>query len=355
MNIRSTQLTERILKGAEIWQSTVYTTFLQIPAEILNSNSKIVCLVLQCLSKMTYLNSMQLLDFNNEAMSKFTGIPAGTINRVLAELQTQATNANNWLIEKGFSERISIIKLKQFGSATIYNYQHTPPQITETFNAAITETSKTTESPQTTKTRRRQAVNLEVNKDIELKEKSLLNTGFEIEDLKQYYKYSLEHINRNAKYFIENYLNKGKPVKLALLSLTMQHDYGKVYLNSNEKAIEYLREIQKAIEIIDLELTDEIKEHIKKAYKFTPPADPAKFNNKAEIITHCNFKINALPDETKQRLYKTADAYARMLKYAKPFNGRTPESIKQSALIAALQIIHNAINFNSEIINSIAA
>lgn len=350
MNFRSRKLTEDILKGTEIWSSRVYTTFLQIPAQILPSNSKIVCLVLQCLAQMKHLQSQQLLDFNNEAMSLFTGIPTATLNRILSKIQFQVTAANDWLIENNFTERISLIKIKQFGSATIYNYQHTPPVEKEIFNAQISEIKTKAEKPAA----KRKNIN-EFYIDVELKEKSLLKTGFDLEDLKGFFKHPLDKINRNVKYFIDEYQKKNKPASFNLLKLTFQHDWGRKYLSDHQKAIEYLVEINEACKIIDEHLTPDIREKIKKAYKFEPAADPAIFKMKSDVKTHCKAKINSLPDLTIKALHNTAAAYAQYLKYNSGFIGRTEESLNETALFAALQIIHGAINMKSVINYKIAA
>ncbi len=349
MNKRSQLLTENILKGSEIWSSRVYTTFLQIPAEILNSNSKIVCLVLQCLAKMTYLNSNQLLDFNNEAMSKFTGIPPGTINRVLTNLQSQVTAANKWLIDNNFSERIEVVKLKQFGTATIYNYQHTPPVIKETFNAAIQEAPAKNTTPAPRKKSNENYI------DLPLKQKALLKTGLDVADLEQFYKHDIEKINRNVKYFIDHYANKDLNNPLAMFKKTINKDYGSTYLTESQKAIEYLKEIQAAIDIITPKLTTKILEDIKKAYKFDPPADPEMFANKSAVQAHCKYKMQNLPIETCTRLLRTAEIYADYIKHAPGFIGRTQESILKTAQFAALQILHNAIDFSKIINYKIAA
>jgi hypothetical protein len=338
MNFRSRKLTEELLSGAALLYSRVYSSFLQIPCEILNSNTKIICLTLQCLSELTYLNDRQLIDFNNEAISKFTGIPLGTVNRILADIETKISAANQWLQDNNFTERLSLVKIKQFGSATIYSYSHTEPQITKTFNAEIsTETHPETAKP-------RKAAKTDADK--KLKIDALLKTGFEKEDITEFLKYDIERINRNVKYYIDKYSAKGLENPLAMFKKTIAKDYGSTYLNETQRAAEYLKEIQKVIEIIKSNLTDANFESIKKAYKFDPPADPAVFKNKPAVKDHFKYKINFLPEQTVKNLFAAADAYLNYIKYESGFIGRDIEKLRELCRHAALQLIHNAVDFS---------
>ena len=79
------------------------------------------------------------------------------------------------------------------------------------------------------------------------------------------------------------------------------------------------------------------------------------FANKSAVKAHCKYKMQNLPIETCSRLLRAAEIYADYLKHAPGFIGRTPESILETAQYAALQIIHNAIDFPKIVNYKIAA
>lgn len=341
MNYRSQQLLKKLLSGDQILYTRVYTTFLMIPAEILNNNEKVICLALQSLASMTYLQERGELEFNNDAIHYLTGIPIGTINRIMPQIENKIAAANNWLADNNFTERLQLTKLKAFQRATIYIYEHTPPVIKERLSAAHTENTGEKFKP---------AGNSKIKNEcyIDTAEKSaaLALTKLAADDLQIFHNYTLERIKRNVRYFLEKYVDKDKPANYNLFAKTIQHDYGKTYLSNKEKAIEYLKHVQKAIEVINGALTDEIKNNIKKAYKFNPPADPAIFENKSDILQHCKYKLNDFGDTTKAGLKSAADAYYNILKRDMNFMSKAPETLKETAQIAAMVLIHDVIDIN---------
>lgn len=345
MTIKSQKFIENLLKGNELIFSRVYSSFLLIPAQILNSNEKIILLFLQCVADgRGFFTEQQLLDFNNEAIAMLTGIPIGTVNRILSNLQNKAAAANKWLIDNNFEERISLTKFKNFSSATIYNYSHTEPRITRSVSVEHKQ-----EQPRQRSADIPARKNNEFYIDTELKQKALIKTGFAVEDLEEFLKYDIQRINRNVQYFTDKYLNKGAEVNLNLFRKTLSHDYGKIYLSDKQKAIEFLQLVNKAIEIINNNLTDNIREKIKAAYKFDPPADISIFNTKSDVIKHVDFKLNQLGTNMQKSIRTAADAYYQFIKYEAPFHSKNEASRQEIALIAAMQIVHNVINFHQVI------
>lgn len=335
MNRQSEKLINELQTGTRILYANVYTQFLQIPAEILTSNEKIIVINLFALAFMFNED----LDFSNSAISKLTGIPAGTVNRIMPQLPARIAAANNWLVNNGFQERIELKKATKFGSASYYFISRTTPPMKQSAGFAVEPENNmqlTAENPAPS----------EFTKDKELKAVALLKTGLDPDDTERFYKYTLSRIERNVRYFKEKYVETGKPASLALFARTISHDWGREYLENSEKAALYVDIILQLAPAVSNEI-DLLKVKRDFFHKFEP-VRPEVFKDKSAVNFHFDCQFKKLGEVTQKGINEITDKIYHSVKNHLSIAKRAEHVRRQLVRLAVMQALNNIISIQNK-------
>ncbi|RPI18713.1 MAG: hypothetical protein EHM58_04395 [Ignavibacteriae bacterium] len=323
-----------ILLKKQLFHTIVYSSFLSLPNNLLDSDEKIILIEFMVLSCLT-ISFPAGLDIELNDISKLTGIPYGTIARKITNLEKKIPYINKWIDEHtSLGEKINFFSRKEKSNHKIYHFVYSQPRKDLILNANINKPNR------------------KDTKEFNEKLAILLKTGLDKDTLIHHTKYSIDRIERNVNYFIhaqelkEN-SNNGEELGPGYLSSCLSHDWGKGYLSDPEKLKLYFDLINKIIAGLPVQL-EKLKLNVKQSHnsKYKGP-HLSEFKNKSAFISFFNKEINLLSSEQLKYLnYLTYDVYNNFIKSDLDFAGKTETKVKEMVRIAFLQWKYNFITVN---------
>lgn len=336
MQIKSRQLVESIIEQNQILYTRIFSSFISIPAHILNSNDKVILVALKLLSHLTSMHAHELIDLNYLAISELTGIPLGTINRCMPALIKKIPAANKYLQDHNNTELIELNVLEKFGFASIYNFCYTEPTIKNVINVQVRSERESSRKP----------IKTEFDQQQRIKLAELLKTGFDKSDLLENLKYTPDRIERNVRYFLEmkeTHLSKDQELNYNYFAKCISHDYGKKYMTAIDRVMNYFDEICKVAELIRAELKTPKEIAALESCKPMTPITLDRFRNKSDVKKHYQFKFESLPGHFQRAFLDAVEQRYFDLKYNDFFKSRTSEVIKEYIKFGMMQLYYSVV------------